>query len=75
MNVTKTSGAYIALAQNDADILLVYDGGDETRVRVNANKLFETVPIGKDALVFLVNRDNPVNNLTTEQVRKIFSGE
>lgn len=75
VNVTKTSGAYVALANDEADILLVYDGGEETRKQVNADKLFETVPIGKDALVFLVNRDNPVENVTTEQVQKIFSGE
>ena len=75
VNVSKTSGAYEALATNKADLLLVYDGGDETRKQVNADELFETAPIGKDALVFLVNQDNPVENLTTEQVRKIFSGE
>jgi len=74
VSVSKTSGAYIQLAENNADILLVYDGGDETREQVRANERFETVSIGKDALVFLVNRDNPVSNLTTEQVRMIFSG-
>ena len=74
-NVRKTGEAYAALARNDADILLVYDGGEKTREQVNADVLFETVSIGKDALVFLVNRDNPVENLTSEQVQKIFSGE
>ena len=75
VNVSKTSGAYEALAGDKADVLLVYDGGDETRKQVNADELFETVAIGKDALVFLVNKDNPVENLSIGQVRKIFSGE
>ena len=75
VTVSKTSGAYIALLQNEADVLLVYDGGEQTRSEVKADALFETVPIGKDALVFLVNADNPVDNLTTEQVRMIFSGQ
>ena len=75
VSVSKTSGAYIALAENETDILLVYDGGDETRAQVNADELFETVSIGKDALVFIVNRDNPVDNLTKEQVQRIFTGE
>ena len=30
---------------------------------------------GRDALVFLVNESNPVDNLTTDQIRDIFSGK
>lgn len=33
------------------------------------------VPIGLEAFVFFVNQDNPVDDLTTEQVRKIYVGE
>lgn len=33
------------------------------------------VPVGLEAFVFFVNENNPVNNLTTEQVRGIYSGE
>ena len=75
VSISKTSAAYVALANNEADVLLVYDGGDETRLEVSAEELFETVPIGKDALVFVVSKDNPIDSLSTEQVRKIFSGE
>ena len=75
VTVSKTSGAYLALAENRADVLLVYDGGAEVRAELDADKQFETVPIGKDALVFLVNRDNPISNISTEQVQKIFTGE
>jgi ABC-type phosphate transport system, periplasmic component len=75
VNFSKTSGAYFALAANETDLLLVYDGGEEVRQEVNADALFDTAPIGFDALVFLVNADNPVDNLTTEQVRQIFTGE
>lgn len=31
--------------------------------------------IANDALIFVVNENNPVDNLTTEQVRQIYSGE
>lgn len=34
----------------------------------------EFVPIATDALVFLTGRGNPVNDLTTYQVREIYSG-
>lgn len=33
------------------------------------------VPIGKEAFVFLVHRDNPVDSLSVEQVRGIYSGK
>lgn len=33
-----------------------------------------TIEIGKDELVWIVNPQNPVNNLSFEQIKKIFSG-
>lgn len=33
------------------------------------------VPIGLEAFVFFVNQNNPVDNLTTDQIRKIYTGE
>jgi phosphate transport system substrate-binding protein len=35
----------------------------------------ELVTIGKDALVFIVKSDNPINNLTQEDIRGIYSGK
>ncbi len=35
----------------------------------------EFVPIGREAFVFLVNKDNPVDSLTVEQIRGIYSGK
>ena len=75
VSFNKTSGAYYQLSYGERDVLVVYDGGEEVRQELNADVLFETAPIGYDALVFLVNADNPVTNISTEQVRGIFSGE
>lgn len=33
------------------------------------------VPVGLEAFVFFVNQNNPVDNLTTDQIRKIYAGE
>ena len=33
------------------------------------------VPIGLEAFVFFVNENNPVDDLTVEQIRKIYAGE
>jgi phosphate transport system substrate-binding protein len=32
------------------------------------------IPIGKDAFVFFVNKNNPINNITSSQIRAIYSG-
>jgi len=75
VSFSKTSGAYYALSVGAADLLMVYDGGEEVRREVDADTAFDTVPIGFDALVFLVNADNLVDNITSEQARQIFTGE
>jgi phosphate transport system substrate-binding protein len=36
---------------------------------------WELAPIGRDALVFIVNESNPVESITTEQARMIYTGE
>ena len=65
---TTTENAYGELLNGNTDILLVYEGtADE-----NTDKL-EIHPIGQDALVFLVNQSNPVNNLTVKQIQDIYS--
>ena len=36
---------------------------------------FEYTEIAKEAFVFFVHKDNPINSLTTEEIKKIYSGE
>ena len=36
---------------------------------------FEFTPIGKEAFVFFVNAKNPIEDITVEQIRKIYAGE
>ena len=36
---------------------------------------YEIETLARDGLVFVVNENNPVNSLTTEQIRKIYTGE
>ena len=35
----------------------------------------EITPIGKEAFVFFVEKDNPIDNLTTEQIKAIYHGD
>lgn len=71
-----TSVAYQNLAAGSADLLLAYEPDEQTRAQVDPDgKRLELVPIGRDALVFLTNDSNPVRDLTSGQVRRIYSGE
>lgn len=72
----RTTQSYRNLADGYADILIVgepnavvYDEFEEKGFE------YEQTVIANDALVFVVNADNPVDSLTTEQLRGIYSGE
>ena len=72
-----THGAYTNLIEGKTDVIIA--SRDISRnEKVTAESLgveLETAPLAIDALVFIVNPKNPVKNLTTDQVRKIYTGE
>lgn len=71
-----TPQAWLNLANGDSDILLVYEAADETKQELETiGTELDSTPIGNDALVFIVNEDNPVESLTTEQIRDIYMGK
>ncbi len=39
------------------------------------NVQLEYTPIGKEAFVFFVNKDNPIDNISSEDLRKIYHGD
>ena len=70
-----TDASYKAMADGKSQLLLVYEPAQPT---IDALDVFNTLDmreIGLDALVFIVNEDNPVDSLTSEQIRGIYSGE
>ena len=72
---SKTSNAWENLANKNADILLVYEAAEETKAVIEGTGTeLEIDPIGNDALVFIVNENNPINSLTTDQIRDIYTG-
>lgn len=78
VNVThsKTHNAYVNLINGDTDLILVtYPSEDEQKLAKEKNVELEIVPIVKEAFVFFVNKSNTVNNLTLEQIQKIYTGQ
>lgn len=73
---TKTDEAYFKLISHQADLIFVTSPSQsELDSAQIANVTMEIVPIISEAFVFLVNKDNPVDSLTLEQVQKIYTGE
>ena len=76
LHYTNTIGAYKAVADGDADIIFCAKPNDEQLAYAEEKGAeLEMVPIGREAFVFIVNERNPVDGLTSEQVRDIFSGK
>lgn len=71
-----TVGGYIELGLKHTDIFFGAYPSEEQIAEAKANGTeFVYTPIGKDAFVFFVHKDNPIDNLTTEQVQAIYAGE
>lgn len=71
-----TPGGYQLLAEKQTDIFIgVYPSGEQKAYAEECNTTFEYTPIGTEAFVFFVHKDNPIDNLTTEQIQGIYSGE
>lgn len=71
-----TVQGYKALANRETDIFFgAYPSQDQIDEASEKGTAFVYTPIGTEAFVFFVNKDNPVDNLSSDQIRKIYSGE
>ena len=76
VKISGTDNAYTQLIDGNVDVLLVYAPAESSLDYAEAQGIeLEMTPIGKDALVFLVNVKNPIKSLTPEQLVAIYSGE
>ncbi|MBR3994339.1 MAG: substrate-binding domain-containing protein [Clostridia bacterium] len=71
-----TPEGYRLLAEKETDIFIgVYPSDEQKAYAEKCNTTFEYTPIGFEAFIFFVHKDNPIENLTTEQIQGIYSGE
>lgn len=76
LQFSNTRGAYKSVADGTVDIIFCAKPSAEQLAYAEEKGVeLELIPIGCEAFVFLVNKNNPVDGLTSEQVRKIYSGE
>ena len=71
-----TPDGYRLLAEKETDIFIGVYPSDEQKAYAEENQTtFEYTPIGTEAFVFFIHKDNPITNLTTEQIKDIYSGK
>lgn len=76
-NHAGTHGAYVNVIKGNSDIGLVArkPSPDELELAKTEGVELDVVPIALDAFVFIKNHRNPIESLTTEQIRGIYSGK
>ena len=78
VNVSTTAYAWENMGVYDSEavqLLIVYEAPDYVKEEISqAGTQLDQKAIGRDALVFIVNEDNPVQSLTLDQLRDIYAG-
>ena len=76
VSFTNTIIAYERLVSGEVDIFFGAQPSAEQRLLAEqAGKELVLTPIGLEAFVFFVSEENPVDDLTSEQIRAIYSGK
>ncbi len=73
---TTTHDSFKRLINGEVDLIFSVPISDEQKKMADEAgvKLFME-PVAREGFVFVVNKSNPINSLTQEQIRKIYSGE
>ncbi len=73
---TGTTVAYQKVIDGKTDIIFcAKPSKKQLEYAESKNVELELIPIGKEAFVFIVNKNNIVNNLSLEQIKNIYTGK
>lgn len=76
LNYSNTHPAYVKLINDEVDLILVTEPSkEELELAQQKGVELEVIPVVKEGFVFYVNSENKIDNLTTEQIQKIYTGE
>lgn len=76
MSFNRTTTAFRLLYGGQCDILIVGEPNVSVYEEMGqAGFKYEQATIAHDALIFVVNEDNPVSNLSTDEIYRIYTGE
>lgn len=73
---TTTGEAYDRLIRGETDIIFVAGPSDlQEAAAEKAGVQFNMTPIGREAFVFFVHEDNPVDSLKLEEIQQVYAGD
>lgn len=73
---TTTGEAYDRLIQGKTDIIFVAGPSDfQVAAAKKAGVEFNMTPIGREAFVFFVHEDNPVDSLKLDEIQQVYTGD
>ncbi|MCM1244574.1 MAG: substrate-binding domain-containing protein [Roseburia sp.] len=76
LQMNNTRGAYQAVVDGTSDVIVCAAPSEEQLAYAEEKGVeLEMVPIGSEAFVFVVNAKNPVDDLSVEQVKGIYTGK
>lgn len=76
ISFNRTTQSFRNLCTGESDIVIAAEPKSEVfQEMAEAAFAYEMEQIATEALVFVVNENNPVNSLTRQQVQRIYSGE
>ena len=76
VQMRNTRGSYKALVDGLSDVIFCASPSKEQLAYAKEHGIeLEFVPIGYEAFVFIENINNPVNDLSIEQIKEIYSGK
>lgn len=76
IHFNRTTQSFRNLRNGDCDLLLAGEPNAAVFTEMEEEGFeYDIEQIATDALIFVVNENNPVDNLTTDQIRAIYTGE
>ena len=76
INHSKTGKAYTKLVDGEVDLILVVEPSEDNKAYADEKDVtLKLSKVANEGFVFFVNKRNPINSLTADQIRKIYSGE
>ena len=73
---TTTGEAYDRLIRGNTDIIFVAGPSDlQVAAAEKAGVKFKMTPIGREAFVFFVHEDNPIDSLKLEEIQQVYAGD